>query len=392
MISTPTLILREIVHRRKTSSLLIGLVAVMIGAVTFFSVNRAGYEKEMTRNARDIGSNVVILPSAVDQVAYHLQGGYSEETMNEAVLEQLLEHRASLNHLIPMLEEPTEIGFNQNRSAARLVGLSASVPMPGRPKSPMQRAIAKEQVQLGSQVAEALGIQRDEPAQVTIAGRSLSVARVNRSNGTWQDAAVLVDLELAQSLLDKPNQLSRIEAIECTSEECARTGLDSDVVLSNELARITDQAVLLRRDQMADARFNIRSLNRANLSIIQNSLWIMLALAIVAMTCWNTLQRRNETGVLQAIGYGPARLMLLLVGRSVILTLIGAFLGGLAGAFVSYSLSIQAFQATGSKFAIDWYQPLTILGVAVLLAALTACFPALFSATRLPADSIGKEN
>ncbi|MEE2827230.1 MAG: hypothetical protein VYE64_11440, partial [Planctomycetota bacterium] len=139
MISTPTLILREIVHRRKTSSLLIGLVAVMIGAVTFFSVNRAGYEKEMTRNARDIGSNVVILPSAVDQVAYHLQGGYSEETMNEAVLEQLLEHRASLNHLIPMLEEPTEIGFNQNRSAARLVGLSASVPMPGRPKSPMQR-------------------------------------------------------------------------------------------------------------------------------------------------------------------------------------------------------------------------------------------------------------
>ena len=177
MISTPTLNLREIAHRRKTSSLLVGLVAVMIGAVTFFSVNRTGYEKEMTRNARDIGSNVVILPSAVDQVAYHLQGGYSEETMHEAVLEQLLEHRASLNHLIPMLEEPTEIGFNQKRSAARLVGLSASVPMPGRPKSPMQRSIAKEQVQLGSQVAEALGIQRDEPAQVTIAGRDLTVIR-----------------------------------------------------------------------------------------------------------------------------------------------------------------------------------------------------------------------
>ena len=49
MISTPTLILREIAHRRKTSSLLVGLVAVMIGAVTFFSVNRTGYEKEMTR-------------------------------------------------------------------------------------------------------------------------------------------------------------------------------------------------------------------------------------------------------------------------------------------------------------------------------------------------------
>ena len=30
--------------------------------------------------------------------------------------------------------------------------------------------------------------------------------------------------------------------------------------------------------------------------------------------------------------------------------------------------------------------------VAVLVAALTACFPALFSAARLPADAIGKEN
>ena len=392
MITTRKLVFRELLHRRKTSALFLAMVALLVGTVTFFSINRAGYEKEMTRNVRDIGSNVVILPAKVDQMAYHLNGGFATETMSDSVISQLVEYRASLNHLIPMLEIKTEVGFNGQQLPTRVVGISASVPMPGRPKSPMQRALPERQVQLGSQLAESLGVKRDEPAMITLAGQSLKVARVNRSNGTWQDAAILMDLPLAQQIFQKPNQLSRVEAIECTSEECARTGMPSDVVLSNELARITDQAVLLRRDQMADARFDIRSLNQANSKVLQNSLWIMLALVIVSMTSWNAMQRRNEVGVFQAIGYGSAELMLLLVGRSVLLTLIGALLGGFLGAILSYWLSIGAFQTTGKRFAIDWSQPLTIIFVALALAALAASLPAFISATRLPAESIGKES
>ncbi len=392
MITTRKLVFRELLHRRKTSALFLAMVALLVGTVTFFSVNRTGYEKEMSRNVRDIGSNVVILPAEVDQMAYHLNGGFATETMSDSVVSQLVEYRASLNHLIPMLEIKTEVGFNGQQLPTRVVGISASVPMPGRPKSPMQRALPERQVQLGSQLAESLGVKRDEPATITLAGQSLQVARVNRSNGTWQDAAILMDLPLAQQIFQKPNQLSRVEAIECTSEECARTGMPSNVVLSNELARITDQAVLLRRDQMADARFDIRSLNQANSKVLQNSLWIMLALVIVSMTSWNAMQRRNEVGVFQAIGYGSAELMLLLVGRSVLLTLIGALLGGFLGAILSYWLSIGAFQTTGKRFAIDWSQPLTIIFVALALAALAASLPAFISATRLPAESIGKES
>ncbi len=392
MITNRKLVFRELLHRRKTSALFLAMVALLVGTVTFFSVNRTGYEKEMSRNVRDIGSNVVILPAEVDQMAYHLNGGFATETMSDSVVSQLVEYRASLNHLIPMLEIKTEVGFNGQQLPTRVVGISASVPMPGRPKSPMQRALPERQVQLGSQLAESLGVKRDEPATITLAGQSLQVARVNRSNGTWQDAAILMDLPLAQQIFQKANQLSRVEAIECTSEECARTGMPSNVVLSNELARITDQAVLLRRDQMADARFDIRSLNQANSKVLQNSLWIMLALVIVSMTSWNAMQRRNEVGVFQAIGYGSAELMLLLVGRSVLLTLIGALLGGFLGAILSYWLSIGAFQTTGKRFAIDWSQPLTIIFVALALAALAASLPAFISATRLPAESIGKES
>jgi ABC-type antimicrobial peptide transport system permease subunit len=201
-----------------------------------------------------------------------------------------------------------------------------------------------------------------------------------------------LDLPLAQNLFNKPNQLSRIEAIECTQEECERTGLQSDTVLANELARITDQAVLLRREQMANARSSIRSLNHANSVVIQNMLWIMLTLTILAMTFWNTLQRRNEMGVFQAIGYGSTQLLTLLVGRSVFLTSLGALLGGAIGSWLSYAYCQNAFEETGSRFAIDWSQPWIILLVSIVLAGLAACLPALISATRLPADSIGKES
>lgn len=392
MIGTTTLVIREILHRWKTSLLFTAVVMVIIAAVTFYSVTRDGFEKEITRNVRDIGSNVVILPAEVDQLSYYRSGGFASETMSEAVMDQLIEYRASLNHLIPMLEVQTRVRYAEKTVPVRLVGISASVPMPGRPKSPMQRSIPQGQVQLGSELAATLGIQRDDKAEVVVQNQSLRVARVNRSNGTWQDGAVLLDLSLAQTLFNKINQLSRIEAIECTQEECERTGLKSETVLSNELARITDQAVLLRREQMANARASIRSINHSNSVVIQNMLWTMLVLTILAMTFWNTLQRRNEMGVFQAIGYGSTQLLTLLVGRSVLLTLLGGLLGGAIGSWLAHSYCLNSFEATGKRFTIDWSQPWIILLVSIVLAGLAACLPALIAATRLPADSIGKES
>ena len=84
---------KEIRHRWKSSLLIALIVAAIIGALTYFSVNNAGFQKEITRNARDIGSNVVILPAELDQYEYHAMGGYSDKTMSQDLVQQLKNHQ-----------------------------------------------------------------------------------------------------------------------------------------------------------------------------------------------------------------------------------------------------------------------------------------------------------
>lgn len=386
------LAIHEIWHRRYSSLLTILLFAVITGTITFFVVNSKGYEKEVGRNVRDIGSNIVILPANADQFAYHQQGGFNQETMPSAVVDQLVEFRASLNHLIPMLERKTTCQAGDQSVESRVVGLSASIPVPGRPKAPMQKSIAKDKVQLGVELAKRLNVSRDDKdATVSINGTSFPVERVNRGNGTWQDSAVFMDLDSAQKLFGLENQISRIEAIECTQEQCEETGLQSEVVLTNELARITDQAALLRREQMADARLNVRALSQQNLQLLKNLLWTFLACSIVALATMNTIQRKSEIGVLQSVGFGQTKVAALFVMRSLILGLLGCAIGIATGALTSIWQSKELFAMTGKKFAIDWNAALMIGLVAMALSIMATLIPAWWSASQHPADLIGKE-
>ena len=384
--------LQEISHRRISSLLTVLLLAAITGTMTFFAVNTQGYEKEIGRNVRDIGSNVVILPADVDQFAYHQEGGFTSATMPDSVVQQLIEFRASLNHLIPMLERRAECSVGDKRVSARIVGLSASIPVPGRPKAPMQKAIQSGKIQIGAALAKRLGIERDRlPTGLSINGTDFPIERVNRENGTWQDSTVFMELEKAQALFDLRGQISRVEAIECTQQKCEATGLQSDVVLANELAQITDQAILLRRDQIATARLNVRALSRQNLNLLKNLLWVFLVVSMIGLAVLNTLQRQSEIGVLQAVGFGQLKVTILFVLRSFLLGLAGSCLGVAVGAYLALWQSRELFAATGRKLSVDWNVGLMIGGVAIGLSVMATLLPAFWSATRHPANLIGKE-
>lgn len=386
-----TLTIREIAHRWKSSLIVVLLVAAITATLAFFSVNRPGFQREISRNARDIGSNVVILPTDVDQFQYHTDGGYSNVTMPVAMVQQLIEFKASLNHLIPMLERKSEIKHGETSATARIVGITASIPMPGRPKSPMQKSIGEHQIQLGSELARKLGIERNDSTTIEIRGVSFEVQRVNRENGTWQDAAAFIDLKTAQTVFELPEQISRIEAIECTDERCAETGLKSDVVLASELAQITDQALLLRREKIATARSGIRTISQANLKILENVLWGLLAAGVIGLSGLNSFLRQSEIGVLQSLGYGQARVVSMFVLRSIFLAATGSAIGIITGATSAWYVSQPLFLETGKKFSIAWPEMLTLGLIAIFLAAIASSVPAMLAAMRHPADIIGKD-
>lgn len=384
--------IKEMCFRWRSSVLMVLSIGTVAGLLSFFWANRTGFEKEIKRNVRDIGSNVVILPADVDQFAYHEQGGYSDVTMPYQVVNQLVEFKASLNHLIPMLEVRHEIQHGNNSKTARIVGIAASISMPGRPKAPMQKAVPENQVQLGSALAAGLGISDSRKQEIIIAEKKMELERINKPTGTWRDSAAFMDLRTVQELFQMPDQISRIEAIECTNEKCAELGVSSNVVLMNEMASITDKAKILRRQKIADARTLLRNMSAKNLSIITNALWICLVTMVVILASWNTIQRRSEIGVFRSIGFSRFRILAILIIRSLLLATVGSVIGIIVGTFFAVSLYDDVFQTTGNKWSIDVPGIFWIAMIGILLSGLAASIPAAWSSSRHPAQIIGKDN
>lgn len=414
------IVLAEISHRWRTSLVLVLIVSAITAGVTFFAIDTEAYQKEVSRNVRDLGSNIVIVPAAVDQVAYHHRGGLSDKTMPQTIVQQLLDERVSLNHLIPMLERSAEVqvlasddrpsgptldkiseagpagggtalGAVESSAETRIVGIAASIPLPGRPKAPMQKAIPSGEVQIGSALARQLAINRDAPGNLRVAGTLFKISRVNMSTGAWQDAALLMNLEDAQSLFDLVGKLSRIEALECTDEKCAATGKTSADVLEQELAEVTNDAVLLRRQSMADGRTRLRDTAAANSRLMQNMLWGLLALSVSGLALGNAISRLPEVGVLLSLGYGRGRIVGLFLGRLVLLSSFASVIGCLLGVGVTHYWSRSLLPVTGANFSIDWNTPLLVAGLVVLLSVLAGSLPVFWSAGRPPAQILGQE-
>jgi len=89
---------------------------------------------------------------------------------------------------------------------------------------------------------------------------------------------------------------------------------------------------------------------------------VLAAVGIYGVMSYTVSQRTQEIGVRMALGAQLASVRRMILGQTLKLTLIGVALG-LAGAFV-----VARF-LTSLLFGVGVYDPLTFLGVAVLLVA-----------------------
>ena len=80
------LILKEAAHRWVGFLLALLAATVTVALCVALSMTQAAAEKETRRNARDMGSNVFIIPQSVDLYNYY-ESGYSQKTMGQQTLD-----------------------------------------------------------------------------------------------------------------------------------------------------------------------------------------------------------------------------------------------------------------------------------------------------------------
>lgn len=398
MAGTCGMIVKELRFRPLSALLVLLTVAAASALVVFYhtgaqalSAQAAEAEDATRKIQKAMGTNLTLIPAATDLADYYDAGGVAQDTVAESVIDRLVAQDAvSMNHLILMLEARIELGGER----VLFTGIAASQHTPGRPKKQMNDGVEPGSLELGSSVAAALGVVTGD--HVEVLGETMQIALVYVPKGTAEDLRAYADLADAQRLLGKPGQVNKIEALDCVS--CQDPEQEALGILRDELATIAPELQVQRDADVANARVLQRAVLAKQSNIIARFHMLMLPVILVgvpivigAITMLNVRDRRNEVGVLRALGKGSGTVGTLFVGKAVLLGIVGAVVGVAAGWALLAMRGPGAFEVEAAQLRPDNSLLLATLLAAPLFTALAAALPAVWAVTQHPADAMRED-
>lgn len=416
------LVLKEIRYRKLNFAL--GCISVtvavtcMVSVATHLAVYDAGrlrglqekfsrtvsrmtaLEDDYRKITKGLGFNVQVLPRSQD-VSEFLARGHGSVFMPEAYVHTLAEARdvVTVQHLLPILQQ--RVRWPERMvEAVNLIGTRAEVPFAHRdPRKPMLDAVEAGTMVLGFRLHKDLGIA--EGAKVVFMGKEFTVARCHEERGTADDISVWIHLGEAQEMLGRQGQINAILALSCQCEESTLEGIRREItgiLPETQVLEFVFKAEARRQARERAARAGRESLDEERLfgeaSGRHFAAFAAVLAPLVAAGCFvwigflalaNVRERRQEIGILRALGFRTWDVIAVFLLRAALAGLAGGVLGyaaGMAGAW--------AWEGGGLPPISPVLAVLAILAAPVL-SMLAAWLPALAAAQQDPAVVLREE-
>lgn len=232
---------------------------------------------------------------------------------------------------------------------------------------------------LGEKAAEALKLGVGDTLQLT--GGTFHIRGIYATGSGFEDAAAVISLADAQQLFQKHRQVGavQIKLKDVRQSEAVRA----------KLARLFPRLTASQSSEVADQQDMV--------SMIEGFAWGIALLAVVIggvgmmnTVMMSTFERTREIGTLRALGWSRRRVLVMVLGESLALGLVGGAVGCVAGAALLYPLSQQpALSFLQGRLSAG----LLVQGLvtAVLLGAVGGLYPARWASRLLPVEAMRYE-
>jgi putative ABC transport system permease protein len=425
------LLIHEILHRKLNFVLAVLSVVVasgsLVGSVTLLRIydnqtnllleqkqaeleQRMAQLKDDTRKAMlKLGFNIVILPR--DQ---NLSDWYAEDYASKYMPEEYVHKLAdsgivTVRHFLPSLQQKIE--WPEYKRKIILVGARGEVPnLHKNPVKPLVQPVPPGTISLGYELHRSLGLKVGDT--VELMGRKFNVNACHEERGNKDDITAWIYLAEAQELLDKPAQINAILALECLC-----VGQEGLPVIRKEIANILPGTQVIERGSRVIARAEARTkveeqakiaiqkekIAREDLRQVRERLAsILTPVVVTACAVWiailgftNVRARREEIGILRAIGVRGRKVMLMFVTRHILFGVFGGVLGFVAGvlAAVYFSAAHEGAQMRITDMNLPWAGLfLMSVGGAAVLAVIAGWIPTMVAARQDPADVLRNDS
>ena len=351
---------------------------------------------------KKLGFNVLILPGKQDLGDFYARG-FAEATMPEDYVYRLASNKlVTVRHLLPSLQQ--KVLWPEQHRKVLLMGIKDEVPIAEKNKlSSLMNAVDPGTAVLGHELAQEAGLEVGD--KLVLMGKDFRVAKIHPERGTIDDITIWLDLDEAQALLGKEGLINGILALECACawsdigkvrREIARILPHTKVVESGSEKALTRAEGRYRAAEEARAALADEKRHRDELrgelesftSVLVPVVGVVSALWLSLLAFSNVKQRRYEIALLRALGMPSRGILILVLGKMALIGFFGALAGGVPGVL------FVAFLAGGISFFPVLFPPLDLLWLvlgSMLLSMMAGWIPALFAATRDPADILGEE-
>jgi len=420
------LVTQEILHRKVTFLLGLSAVAVASGVlVAEMTLLRAHdlqtrrilaekeariagdmrrMEDEYRKIMKELGYNLLILPKG-QKLDNFYDAGYASKTMPEAYVKRLADlNMITIRHLLPSLEQKISWPEQGGRTIV-LMGIRGEMPYLHRDETePMLLPVSPGEIVLGFELRKSLGISVGD--KLSLKGKRFTVSICNPQRGTKDDITAWIDLGTAQQMLGKPGLINAMLALkcQCAGNDIATVRADVSRILTDVQVIELENNVVVRakaRNQAKTTADSTLSAERSYRAALRSQyerfaawlapLIILGAAALIGLLMLaNVRERREEIGILRAVGYTSRQIVTIFLSKAILLGLAGAVIGFICGFFVG-AVSAEAMNPATLAALFDPRLFLLTLLASPLLAAIASWVPSLMAAREDPANILGRE-
>jgi putative ABC transport system permease protein len=327
-------------------------------------------KRRLTTEFRAFGPNISILPrssESEDEVT-----GTLDESLLSKVPGSNEGNQVTRTGLLALIADAYALSSNSAESPKPtkvvVVGQSGSIGVimgdaRGPQQNALERADALDYCNAGAKVGSALHVSMGDQL-VLRSGLAKEVCQVRSavSLGGQEDAQVGVPIQVAQRLARSPGRLSSIQVI--------ATGTPASVTrFAESLAQAIPEARVrpIRQFTEGEAKIygRISGLLTATVAVVLllTSLCVMAAMTNVAM------ERRNDVGLMKAIGGATRRVLRLFLVEAALLGFASGVIGATAGIFLSIWLGKQVFGVAAKPRLIVYPIAVTLTTLVAILSA-----------------------
>jgi putative ABC transport system permease protein len=368
-----TFIFKNLLRRPARSLLTIVGLAVAIGGVVSLVGVATGFERSFmdVYTSRD-----------VDMVVNRAGGS---ETINNTLPQQLGDRIAKLPGVQQVIGGLLDaLSFPEHNIIGAIVnGWAPDCPLFNR-----LTLLSGRQLQDRDQKKAMLGrvlaanLQKKVGDTVQLYAQDFEVVGVYESPVVFENSGAVMLLDEMQKQMNRPNEISGFTVtVKKPIDEKGMDELRQRIVALQPNINATPSAEFVK--------------NVTQIRVARAVAWLISAIAVFigGIGMLNTMimsvfERTKEIGTLRAIGWKKARIVRMVIGESLILSVVGAALGSIAGAALAKVVGLLPAAAAVTQGNVAF--PVFIQGFAVALVVglVGAIYPALWSANLLPTEAL----